>query len=220
MKNKFITALASLMLMLSFTSLKAADMNIGLSVMVGQLDTTGSETEKVDLANTPDVNSKSFKEKFYGASVFLEAVADNGLTLGIDYVPVDLDIGDGKRTDSAVATAAGGAENDTGNRSASASLEDLITIYTNVPLGGNGYYALLGYHKVDVSTSETLPNSAYGNIDLNGYQIGLGKKGDNFKVEAFYSDFEDISLTSTGGSGAHVIDADADAMGLKLAFFY
>ena len=96
MKNKFITTLASLMLMLTFTSLKA-DMNIGLSVMVGQLDTTGSETEKVDLANTPDVNNKSFEEQFYGASVFFEAVADNGLTLGIDYVPVDFDIGDGDK---------------------------------------------------------------------------------------------------------------------------
>ena len=219
MKNKFITILASLMLMLTFTSLKA-DMNIGLSVMVGNLDTSGSENEKVDLSGTADVNNKSFTETFYGASVFFEGVADNGLTLGIDYVPVDFDIGDGKRTDSAVATAAGGAENDTGDRSASATLEDLITIYTNVPLGGNGYYGLIGYHMVDVTTSETLPNSAYGNVDLNGYQIGFGKKGDNYKLEAFYSDFDDISITSTGGSAAHTIEADADAMGLKLSFFY
>ena len=116
--------------------------------------------------------------------------------------------------------AAGGAENDTGNRKASASLEDLITLYTNIPLGTNGYYALGGYHMVDVTTSETLPNSSYGNDDISGYQIGLGKKGDNFKIEAFYSDFEDIKLTSTGGSASHTIEADADAMGLKLSFFY
>ena len=71
-----------------------------------------------------------------------------------------------------------------------------------------------------MTTSETLPNSSYGDADLNGYQVGLGKKGDNFKIEAFYSDFEDIKLTSTGGSAAHVIEADADAFGLKLSFFY
>ena len=67
MKNKFITILSSLMLMLTFTSLKA-DMNIGLSVMVGNLDTSGSETEKVDLSGTADVNNKSFTETFYSGS--------------------------------------------------------------------------------------------------------------------------------------------------------
>mgnify|MGYP001261894445 CR=1 FL=1 len=107
-----------------------------------------------------------------------------------------------------------------GDRSASASLEDLITVYANIPLGGNGIYALAGYHTVDVTTTETLPNSSYGDVDLNGYQVGLGKKGDNYKFEFFYSDFEDISLTATGGSASHTIAADADAMGLKFSIFY
>jgi hypothetical protein len=214
MKNRILTGLASLMLMLSISTLKA-EVNVGASVMLGQLDTSGSETEKVDLAGTADKNSKSFKETFYGASVFLELVSDNGFALGIDYVPVDFDIGDGKRTDTSTGTGSSG-----GNRSASASLEDLITVYANIPLGGNGIYALAGYHTVDVTTSETLPSSSYGDADLNGYQVGLGKKGDNFKFEFFYSDFEDISLTATGGSAAHTIEADADAMGLKLSFFY
>ena len=217
MKNKILTGLASLMLMFSISTLKA-DVNVGASVMLGQLDTSGSETEKVDLAGAADKNSKSFKETFYGASVFLELVSDNGFALGIDYVPVDFDIGDGKRTDADNGDSSG--EADTGNRKASASLEDLITVYANIPLGGNGVYALAGYHTVDVTTSETLPNSSYGNVDLNGYQVGLGKKGDNYKFEFFYSDFEDISLTATGGSAAHTIEADADAMGLKLSFFY
>ena len=219
MKNKILTGLASLMLMFSISTLKA-DVNVGASVMLGQLDTSGSETEKVDLAGAADKNSKSFKETFYGASVFLELVSDNGFALGIDYVPVDFDIGDGKRTDSATGEDANPSEADTGTRTASASLEDLITIYANIPLGGNGVYALAGYHTVDVTTSETLPSSSYGNVDLNGYQIGIGRKGDNSKIEFFYSDFEDISLTATGGKASHKIDADADAMGLKLSFFY
>ena len=122
MKNKVLTGLASLMLMFSISTLKA-DVNVGASVMLGQLDTSGSETEKVDLAGAADKNSKSFKETFYGASVFLELVSDNGFALGIDYVPVDVDIGDGKRTDTAAV-----AENDSGTRTASASLEDLITV--------------------------------------------------------------------------------------------
>ena len=216
MKNKILTGLTSLMLMFSISTLKA-DVNIGASVMLGQLDTSGTETEN---GTGTDKNSKSFEETFLGGSVFLELVTDNGFAVGIDYVPVDVDIGDGKRTDTNSGDEGGDAEADTGTRTASASLEDLITIYANIPLGGNGVYALAGYHTVDVTTSESLPSSSYGDVDINGYQVGLGKKGDNYKFEFFYSDFEDISLTASGGKASHKIDADADAMGLKLSFFY
>ena len=214
MKNKFLAILASSLLMFSFSALKA-DINVGVSFMLGQVETSGSETEKTDIANGDDKESKTLKETFIGGSVFLEAVADNGFAVGIDYVPVDTDLGDGKRTDTSTGTGS-----KSGTRSASASLEDLITVYANIPLGGNGAYALAGYHTVDVTTTETLPNSSYGDVDLNGYQVGLGKKGDNYKFEFFYSDFEDISLTASGGKASHKIDADADAMGLKLSFFY
>ena len=215
MNKKFVTLIASLMFIFSISSLKAADYNFGLSLMTGQLDTSGHELENGAAA---DKNSKSFKEVFLGGSVFVEAVTDGGYAFGIDYVPLDIDVGDGKRTDSDGGHSSG--EADTGNRSASASLEDLITVYANVPLGSNGLYGLVGYHAVDVTTSETLPSSSYGNADLNGYQIGLGKRGDNFKFEVFYSDFEDISLTATGGKGSHKVEADADALGMKLSILF
>ena len=44
MKNKILTGLASLMLMFSISTLKA-DVNIGASVMLGQLSTSGTEIE-------------------------------------------------------------------------------------------------------------------------------------------------------------------------------
>ena len=46
--------------------------------------------------------TKSFEEAFYGADLFIEVVGDNGATLGLSYVPVDLEIGSGSRTDTAV----------------------------------------------------------------------------------------------------------------------
>ena len=61
MKNKVLTGLASLMLMFSISTLKA-EVNVGASVMLGQLDTSGSETEITDLNGVTDKNSKSFKE--------------------------------------------------------------------------------------------------------------------------------------------------------------
>ena len=215
MKNKILALIASSMLILSFSSLKAADVNLGLSLMVGQADTSGHELENGAAA---DKNAKSVKETFYGASVFVEARADNGFALGLDYVPINMDIGDGKRTDSDGGHSSG--EADTGNRSASASLEDLITIYANIPLRDTGFYALAGYHTVNIVTDEALPNSKYGDADINGYQIGLGRRGDNFKAEFFYSDFDDISLTATGGKGSHKIEADADAMGFKFSVLF
>ena len=40
-------------------------------------------------------------------------------------------------------------------------------------MGSNGWYALLGGHLAQVTTTETLPNSSYGNEDIYGYQVGL-----------------------------------------------
>ena len=214
MKSKIIAFIASSMLILSFSSLKA-EMSVGLSFMAGQAETSGHELENGAAA---DKNSKTVKEYFYGASIFVEAIGDNGFALGLDYVPVDMDIGDGKRTDTDGGDSSG--EADTGTRTAKASLEDLVTIYANIPFGDQGLYALAGYHMVDVTTSEGLPNSSYGDADIEGYQIGIGRRGENFKAEFFYSDFEDISLTATGGKGSHKIEADADAVGFKLSVLF
>ena len=52
------------------------------------------------------------------------------------------------------------------------------------------------------------------------FQIGLGKKMDNMKIELFYSDFEDIELSPTGGGNNNKIEADADAIGLKVAYTF
>ena len=147
----------------------------------------------------------------------MEVVGDNGFTLGLSYVPVDIEIGSGSRTDTAVATAKGGAENDTGTRTASADVEDLITLYTNVPMGSNGWYALLGGHLATVTTSETLPNSSYGNEDIYGYQVGFGKRSGNIKYELSYSDFEDIDIAATGGN-TNSVSASADSLQLRLSY--
>ena len=214
MKNKFVAIFASLFLIASMTSLKA-EAKFGISFIAAQSDISGSEQEN---GSADDKNSKSLEETFYGASLFVEAVGDNGVAIGIDYVPIDLEIGSGSRTDSDGGHASG--EADTGTRKASADLEDLITLYANIPFGDSGYYGLAGFHHVTVSTSETLPSSSYGNQDIQGYQLGFGKRTDRYKAEVFYSDFEDISLTASGGKGSHKIEADADVLGFKLSLLF
>ena len=94
-------------------------------------------------------------------------------------------------------------------------VENLITFYTNVPVGSNDFYGLFGVHYAEVTTAETLVNGTYGNKDLFGAQIGFGAKKGNIKYELSYSNFESISLAST--SGKSTVSADADALTFKIA---
>ncbi len=213
--KKIISSIAGSILLFWTSFAQAEGFQIGVGLMAGQLNADGTETEGT-AADTSD-RSKSFDEMFYGADIFAEVVGDNGFTIGLSYIPVDLEIGSGSRTDTAVATSAGGAENDTGTRTASADVEDLITLYTNMPMGSNGWYALLGYHMATVTTTETLPNSSYGNEDITGYQLGLGKRDGNRKIELSYSDFETIDISATGGN-TNSISANADSLQLRLSF--
>ena len=210
--RKLISSIAGSILLFWTSFAQAEGFQFGVGFMAGQLNADGTETEGT-AADTSN-RSKSFDELFYGADLFAEIVGDNGFTIGLSYIPVDIEIGSGSRTDTDGDDA---AENDDGTRSASADIEDLMTLYTNMPMGSNGWYALLGYHMATVTTSETLPNSSYGNEDITGYQLGLGKRNGNTKIELAYSDFEDIDISATGGN-TNSVSADADALQLRVSF--
>ena len=208
MKN-FIRIIAGSVLL--FWSTAQAEIQFGVGVLAGQVETSGTETEGT-AADTSD-RSKTIKESLVGADLFIEYISDGGYTLGVNYVPMDVELGNGSRTD----VSGDGSENDAGTRKAAADITDLITVYANVPVGSNGWYGLLGYHTTTVTTTETLNESSYGNTDIDGYQIGIGKRAGGVKMELAYSDFDDISLTATGG-GTNTIAADADAMTFRLSY--
>ena len=210
MKNKLLVYLFSLLFVCGVAK---AEVSYGVSLMYGELDTSGHELES---NSASDKNSKSISETFYGGSLFVEGRDDSGFAIGIDYVPLNLDLGSGKRTDSSTG-ADDTSEADTGTRSASAEVSNLITLYTNIPVGSGGYYGLLGLHFTTIETDETLPNSTYGDEDVFGLQVGLGLRSGNMKYEFSYSDFEDITLNSSGGN-SNKIEADADAMMFKIAY--
>ena len=210
MNKKILTYLFSL---LFICGVAKADVSYGVSLMYGEADTSGHELES---GSTSDKNSKSLKETFIGGSLFIESTNDSGLTVGLEYVPVGLDLGDGTRTDSDDGT--NDAADDDGTRTASAEIKNLFTLYTNIPVGSSGYYGLLGVHFTTISTSETLPNSTYGDEDIFGFQVGLGMRSGNFKYELSYSDFQDINISASGGNTGNKIEADADAMMLRIAY--
>ena len=195
-----------------WASLASAEIQFGVGAMYGQVETDGTETEGT-AADTSN-RTKSIKESFIGADLFLEYVSDNEFALGIKYIPFDIELGKGSRTD---VDGSDPAENDNGVRTASADLTDFYTLYTNIPIGG-GWYGLLGYHQATIETTETLNNSSYGNVDVDGYEIGIGQRLDGrFKYELSYTDFDDVSLTATGG-GTNTINASADAMTFRISY--
>ena len=216
--KRILSAFSFLALVL--TAPAYAEMNIGFSVIAGSAETDGSETEKTVSGVTSEKNKKSVTETFVGASIFAEYETDGGFILGLDYVPMDLKLGSGKRTDAT--TDHGGADvagaTDTGDRKAEANIDGLITVYAHVPMGDT-FYGIVGYHDADITTTETLPTSTYGDASINGYQIGIGAKSDRVRFEVAYSDFDDISLTSTD-SATQKIEADADALAAKISIVF
>ena len=185
--------------------------------MLGELSADGSETEGTD-ADT-SVLKKSTEEMFYGADLFVEYVTDSEWTYGVSYIPMDFEIGNKSRGDT-TAGADVAAEADTGTRTAKANLSNMMGIYVNAPLGFGGLYGLVGASHTTAETLETLPNSKYGNKDIMGYSVGLGKRSGKFKMEISYTDFEDITLTSSvkDAKGPNKVTADADALTLRMSF--
>ena len=219
---KRLTGILSVVLALFAFSAKA-DFTGGISIVTGKYETDGSETEKAVTGVTSQVTNNSQSETFVGASVFVEYFMDNGFALGVDYVPMDVDLGKGSRTDSS-SGADVASEADTGSRTAEAHIDGLTTIYAHVPFGP--MYGILGFHDATIKTKESLPTSSYGDVDLNGIQYGLGYKTDNVRFEVAYSDFDDIDITATGNTiankvtGQNKISADADVLLAKISFAF
>ena len=196
-----------LLLSVSTTNVLAGAMHGGISGMIGFVETDGHELE----GSASEKTTESEGESFAGASFYAEYEFDNGLGFGAEIFPVDADLGSGKRTDTQDDESTG----DTGARSASASMEDLYSIYAIWTLE-NGYFAKLGHMEADITTTETLPNSSYGNVSVDGlmYEIGY-KASDNVRFAASYVDFDSINITSS--DGVNKISADADAYMFKVS---
>lgn len=218
MKKLSILAFA---LLLSFSSYSFAEMRYGVSLAYTHVDASGSETEGGEKTN------KSVENKVVIPSIFAEYSASDVLSLGIDYIPLSADVSDKthKRTD--VETSVTGtttAANTTRNQKAQAELENHITLYANYSLDGT-YYLKGGVAFVNVASDETLDTgSKYGDEEIFGGVIGLGAQEGNLRIEILYTDYEDISLTSTVArtdvSPNNKIDADLDTLAFKLSYLF
>ena len=82
-----------------------------------------------------------------------------------------------------------------------------------------------GVAYVKLNVNESLgTGSKYGNEDIFGAVIGIGVKQDKIRMEVVYTDYDDISLTSsvarTGVTTNNKIDADLDTVQFKLSYAF
>jgi len=211
--KKLITSISSL-LFLTLVSAKA-EMGIGISGAMHLIDGTGSETTRT----SNEVNNGSHDETAAVPEVFIEAIGDNGLAVGISYIPTR-DMGSKSRADS-------NSEGDTGTYKAKAELDNVFKVYTDIPAGSiAGYptYIHLGIQHVTLTTLESLNSGAtYPNKDLLGATVGLGTKGDlpfgnnlYYKGEVTYTNFETYEADGAGNK----VSADLEDYAARLSIGY
>ena len=206
--------------MFTFLGKAYAEMSYGVSGAITHLDASGTETEG------GEANTGSADNTVVIPSIFVEYAYSDTISIGLDYIPLSADVSSStkSRTDTETSVTGNTATTSTSRtQNAQAELENHVTLYANYNLGG--YYAKVGVAQVTLNTQESLgTGSAYGNEDIYGGVFGIGMQQDNHRIELVYTDYEDISLTSTvartGVTTNNTIDADLDTIAFKYSFVF
>ena len=204
---------------------------MGITVNAGAYRASGSETEGTVSSSTV-VETSSSEERVMGVgypSIFIEysIEAAMGLTLGIDYVPDTLSTEATSRKDcNSASYNEAGTGTDSGlctqTNTIDADFEDLITVYVSMPIPGTNAFIKAGMKSVDVITKESLDTgSAYNDTDMDGVMVGFGwtaevGEGVFIRAAADYTDFDDLSLTSTTNSD-NVVEASLEGVSASLS---
>lgn len=218
MKKTLIVIMIS---MLTFVSKSYAEMAYGVSLALTQINASGSETEG------GETNSKSIEAYAPIPSLFAEYAYSDSISIGLDYIPLKADVSDKthKRTDTETSVTGTDTKTTTSRaQSVQATLKNHVTLYSNYMVSDIAYVKA-GVAYVTLETEDSLATgSKYGNADIYGGVIGLGAKSGNSRFELVYTDYEDISLTSsvarTGVTTNNKVDADLDTIAFKYSYAF
>ena len=217
--NKIKTLLTALVMTFAFIAPSTADVRIGLSAAVAQIDADGSET----LKDSGTIKNHSEQANAIIPSGFLELSHSSGFGIGVDLVTGSADLAASAR--SRIMVAEGGAE-DSGTNKANAEVDGITSVYL-IKTFDSGFFVKLGTAEADVNTVETLDSgSAYKNASVDGTHYGAGfeRVGDNgvfFRTALEHTDFDSLSLTGSqvgGTSGSfNKIKASVDVTTAKFS---
>ena len=223
--KKIKNILIGLVAAISLTSVvQAGSFGLGVSGAIASVSADGTETTVGGNTGDNSVQSATAGNSFAFGSVFAEYNFGDSerFTLGVDFIPGEADINSKtlSRTDAA---STGYTPQQSGTVQANATITDHYTIYGELKIAG-GVYAKYGFSQVDIDVKQT-NSAAYGTypdktLDAHTYGIGYkGEFGSNgfYKVEGFYSDYDNYSATSTS---SNTVAANLDVTGAKLSLGY
>ena len=207
--------------MLTFVGKAYAEISYGVSASLTQIDASGTETEG------GEKNSADADNLVVVPSLFVEYGFSDAISVGLDYIPLSADVSKNtkSRTDTETSVTGNAATVATSRTNkAQAELTNHTTLYANYMLTDT-MFLKAGVAYVELDATESLgTGSKYGTEDIYGTVVGVGAKQDNIRVELLYTDYEDISLTSsvarTGVTTNNKIDAELDTLQFKLSYAF
>tara|TARA_B100001057_G_scaffold487742_1_gene570947 strand:+ start:905 stop:1594 length:690 start_codon:yes stop_codon:yes gene_type:complete len=227
MRNILIALFASLFIS---SAALAGQYGIGVTGSFAAVSGEGTEANKDGSTDTSNRTANAHNNVII-PSVFAEYTMDNGFTLGYDYVIGSADVNSRKISRTDTTADDNEAVQDDGATTAQAEIENVMSIYAELPLHA-GLYAKGGYVQMDVNTLETsaiTTRATYGNETVNGVVYGLGYKnsfGTNgfYKVEGTFTDMDSMTFqdsnTTSGTPGGNKITADLDVTRATFAIGY
>ena len=207
--------------MLTFVGKAYAEISYGVSASLTQIDASGTETEG------GEKNSADADNLVVVPSLFVEYGFSDAISVGLDYIPLSADVSKNTKSRTDVETSVSGTTTTTTTsrtQKAQAELTNHTTLYANYMLTDT-MFLKAGVAYVELDATESLgTGSKYGTEDIYGTVVGVGAKQDNVRVELLYTDYEDISLTSsvarTGVTTNNKIDAELDTLQFKLSYAF
>ena len=209
-KINTILAAVSALLMLSVTSANSVEFKAGVSANGMAAYANAKETLKGSGAKTGRTTNEEAVLATSFASIFAEISSDElmGLGLGVSYAPEVVDLNkETRHIANAVQVAGNGNDADGGVQSVDAKINDLVSVYLTLPVGGNGAFIKAGYIQATMVTEESLATgSKYEDIDMTGTQIGAGYEGSLgdmafWRAEGSYQMWEDLRADGSESDG-------------------
>lgn len=193
--RKIITIIFSLLFV---TSLASADVKMGVTLTGVQFNNAkGTEEHKGGVTTETDE-----LEAAYG-SIFVEASVLDMFSVGIDYMPYDIE-GETVSNTRRRSALSGGAVLGTNN--VSVDISQHTTLYALVPLGSQGVFIKAGVSHAEVDVNESMyGGTTYSDEDMLGGHIGIGYEKDFsgimfVRAEGGYSEYETVVSNSSSGN--------------------
>lgn len=178
---------------LFFTTSAQSDVTVGMKVGHGDLEGTNNS---YTAGSTAQASISKSKDSMFGA-VFIEKSFANNVSAGVEYVPFDANI-----------------TLDGSNSSTSAELSDYTTAYLMYmhDTGNANLYVKGGLSRANIGTINASENTTINSQDssLDGIMVGAGlqtaelENGMVGRLEITFTDFDDVSATTTSNGSASV----------------